>query len=629
MDGVEARQRRPKWHLIYYLLAAIDLLTICGSLYLNHSVMGIYRDSVEVNQDWTSQLTGFLDLAGLAQATNAPGNDVFDSHDVDAEKARRDAALAKFEAKIVDIRRSLSGKPETVELAQLTASIYEISEAMDSMLATADLIFVHFRNNDADQAGRYMATMDRTYGVLMQRIADAQRQVQGIQFGNFQRELTSATELGRFEYVIGSVIFVIISLVMIYGHKIAVAMRTAENERQRLIAALQVSEAKAQGRLHDAIESINGGFVLYDADDRLVMCNETYRGMYPATADLNVPGTKFEDLIRADVARGQVPEAVGGEKEWLAQRMDAHLNGRSTTEQQLADGRWILVSEQRTSEGGVVGIRADITDRKHAELRLKTALEELKTATEKLARQERLSTLGQVAGTVSHELRNPLAAVSNSLAMIRQVTAGKQLGIDRSLDRADRNIDRCVGIIGDILDFTRVRELDRKPVAIDQWLSDALAEINLPPSVAIQRELQFGSEVSLDRDRFRQIIVNLVENAAQALTDPAWTPTEGNTRDIVLRTESAGPYMRLSVSDNGPGIPEDVRTKIFEPLFTTKSFGVGLGLPTVRQIVEQHGGTIDVESKVGDGTTFSIWLPRQATPDAGATTNPESHQQVA
>jgi signal transduction histidine kinase len=83
-----------------------------------------------------------------------------------------------------------------------------------------------------------------------------------------------------------------------------------------------------------------------------------------------------------------------------------------------------------------------------------------------------------------------------------------------------------------------------------------------------------------------------------------------------VRTEDAGPYVRLSFCDNGPGIPADRLTKIFEPLFTTKSFGVGLGLPTVRQIVEQHGGTIDVESVVDQGTVFTIWLPRQAAPAA-------------
>src|SRR5262249_58449528 len=85
----------------------------------------------------------------------------------------------------------------------------------------------------------------------------------------------------------------------------------------------------------------------------------------------------------------------------------------------------------------------------------------------------------------------------------------------------------------------------------------------------------------------------------------------GRRRAIPVRTEAAGPHVRLAVADTGPGIPTDKLGKIFEPLFTTKAKGVGLGLPTVRKLVEQHGGTIDVESKEGEGTTFTVWLPRQ------------------
>jgi signal transduction histidine kinase len=413
-----------------------------------------------------------------------------------------------------------------------------------------------------------------------------------------------------------------------YGHRMQRVMRAAEAERQQLIAALKASEATAQSRLHDAIESLNSGFVLFDADDRLVICNEVYRGMYPSAAGGKAVGIRFEDMLRADLGSGLVPGAVGREEEWLAERLRVHCEGQSRTEQQLADGRWVQVDERRTKDGGVVGIRTDVTDRKRTELQLTSAIEELKAATERLARQERLSMLGQVAGTVSHELRNPLSAIRNSMALLRQLIVGKVSGVERSLDRIDRNIERCARIINDILDFTRVRELQREQVGIDAWLGDTLNEIAVPPQVTVRRELEFGAEITLDCNRFRQIIVNLVDNAAQALVDIGWACPDDRQRTITVRTEDAGPYVRLSVSDNGPGIPADSLTKIFEPLFTTKSFGVGLGLPTVRQIVEQHGGTIDVESTVDQGTVFTIWLPRHAAPEA-ADAAPTGQAQVA
>jgi signal transduction histidine kinase len=623
----ETRERRPKWHLLYYLLAAIVVLTICGSLYLNHSVRRIYEDSVAVNQEWSLQHSNLLELARLAQAVNAPGNDIFDSGDVAKETARRDEALAQFETLLVKIRHELVSKPATREVKSLIASLYEINTAMDAMTSTADLIFVYFRTNDAQSAARYNATMDHTFGQVITEITRAEEVIRTIQAGQFKAQLGHADKLGRFEYLIGGVIFVIVILVVTYGHRMQRVMRAAEAERQQLMAALKASEATAQSRLHDAIESLNGGFVLYDGDDRLVMCNQTYRGMYPQTADLNVAGTRFEDLIRADVARGQVPEAIGREEQWLAERVRVHLSNESTSEQQLADGRWILVSERRTREGGVVGIRTDITARKQAELDLQKTHEELKAATDRLARQERLSMLGQVAGTVSHELRNPLSAIRNSMALLRQMIVGKVSGVERSLDRVDRNIERCARIINDILDFTRVRDLQREQVSFDAWLGDALGEIAVPPQVTVRREFSFGAEIALDRDRFRQIVVNLVDNAAQALVDIGWTVPDDRQRSITVRTEDAGPYVRLSVCDNGPGIPADRLTKIFEPLFTTKSFGVGLGLPTVRQIVEQHGGTIDVESTVDQGTVFTIWLPRHAASET--TEAPAGQAQVA
>lgn len=231
-------------------------------------------------------------------------------------------------------------------------------------------------------------------------------------------------------------------------------------------------------------------------------------------------------------------------------------------------------------------------------------------AKQKLSRSERLSTLGQMAGTVSHELRNPLGAIRNSLVLVQQLTAGKNLGIDRALDRIDRNIDRCDRIIGDILEFTREKQLTRERIAVDSWLADMLDEHQAPGGVPVEKDLRSGSDASIDGTRFRQVLVNLVDNAAQALTDQAWAPPEGHAARILVRAESAGPHVRISVTDNGPGIPAEKLPKIFDPLFTTKSFGVGLGLPTVRQLVEQHGGTVDVESRPGEGATFTIFLPR-------------------
>jgi signal transduction histidine kinase len=267
----------------------------------------------------------------------------------------------------------------------------------------------------------------------------------------------------------------------------------------------------------------------------------------------------------------------------------------------LGDGDFtVLENEDRTSDeiGDLVAAFQETTRK-------------LRDSQDKLARNERLSALGQIAGSVSHELRNPLGTIRNSMGMVRQLTANKGLGVERALDRIERSVQRCDVIVGDILEFSRVQELKREETSVDTWLTEMLDEHDVPSAVSVRRELAADAMVMLDRTRFRQVLVNLIDNAAQAMLDADWAASAGRPATMIVRSEAAGPHVRVSVIDNGPGIAADTLERIFEPLFTTKVKGVGLGLPTVRKLVEQHGGTIDVESTVGEGTTFTVWLPRQ------------------
>ncbi|WP_416900130.1 MAG: PAS-domain containing protein [Minwuia sp.] len=152
--------------------------------------------------------------------------------------------------------------------------------------------------------------------------------------------------------------------------------RTAEREAQETARMLQE-------RLLAAIEAVPDGFVLFDAEDRMVICNEKYREMYGRSADMMTLGTRFEDGLRAGVGRGEYLDAVGREEEWIAQRMAAHHNPPDEPiEQQLANGRWIRITERRTPEGGIVGFRTDITELKQREFELSQAQERLVSAIE-------------------------------------------------------------------------------------------------------------------------------------------------------------------------------------------------------------------------------------------------------
>jgi len=223
-----------------------------------------------------------------------------------------------------------------------------------------------------------------------------------------------------------------------------------------------------------------------------------------------------------------------------------------------------------------------------------------------LVRHERLATLGQVTATLSHEIRNPLGAIRSSLYVIRQAVNKAELKLDRPLDRIERSVSRCDSLIDDFLEYTRTNELCIETVDASEFLSVLLDEQTLPDGIHLIRSLPVpGQQISVDPDRFRRVIINLVENAAQAIQEKN---SKNGEISMSCRAHEGGSV--INVRDNGPGIPDDVIDKIFEPLFTTKSFGAGLGLPTVKQLVEQHDGELKIDTEPGVGTTFSVFLPR-------------------
>ncbi len=220
--------------------------------------------------------------------------------------------------------------------------------------------------------------------------------------------------------------------------------------------------------------------------------------------------------------------------------------------------------------------------------------------------KERLSALGQLTATVAHELRNPLSAIRNSLHALRELTADAGLPLERAMKRIERSIDRSDGIIADLLEYARVRTLTRHDMALDAWLGEVLDEQRLPAEIKLERELRAGaSVVAIDADRLRRVVINLVENAAQALVAGG---AECPQKRIRVAT-SADDMAEIRVEDTGPGIPPEILPRIFEPLFSTKSFGTGLGLPTAKQIVEQHNGTIALVNAPAGGAAARIRLP--------------------
>lgn len=242
--------------------------------------------------------------------------------------------------------------------------------------------------------------------------------------------------------------------------------------------------------------------------------------------------------------------------------------------------------------------------RELAERDLVASLEKLRKTQQELASNERLAAIGQITATVSHELRNPLGTLVTSTDILRRSLKNADEAVAGELQRLQRSAWRCVRIIEDLLDFSRKSAPNLGRLAVDRWVERQMSEHDLATAGRVTLRLGAGCEILADGERLRQAFSNVLQNALQACeAKPA------DQASIVISTERRGDRALIVIADNGEGMRRDVAQRIFEPLFSTKAFGVGLGMPLVKRILEQHGGDVVVDSRAGEGTTVSLILP--------------------
>jgi signal transduction histidine kinase len=248
-----------------------------------------------------------------------------------------------------------------------------------------------------------------------------------------------------------------------------------------------------------------------------------------------------------------------------------------------------------------------LVDQRTAQLR--QSLADLEVAQEQLVRHERLAAIGELASAVGHELRNPLGVITNALYLLR---AGLGNSVDerilRQLVTAEREVGAAGLIVGDLLDFSRAREPVTSTFDLDELMDEVVSIVPPPPSVTVDRaELPGPIAVTADRDQLRQVLLNLLSNAYEAMP-------EGGQVEVALSASDS--RVHIVVVDNGAGMDQETLGRVFEPFFTRKAKGIGLGLAVTRRIVEAHGGTIAVHSEPGEGARFSVDLPSDGRRDS-------------
>jgi|GEM_PF-1065086 len=394
----------------------------------------------------------------------------------------------------------------------------------------------------------------------------------------------------------------------------------------RAFNAMRASLEESYGRTQAIVDSAVDGIITFDPQGRVELFNKSAERIFGYAA-AEVVGRNIKMLAPEFLPAELHEYFAGGELQaearagGIVREIKGRRKGGAVFPMDLA------VSEMRKGNKPLlIAIVRDISDRKQIEEDLekhRNYLEELvqertralQAAQKELVRKERLAMLGELSAKVSHELRNPLGIVRNVTFSLEQLLRGNA-DAKRPLTLANRAIDRCDNIIEELLDYARPHERNLQPTDIDALLNEVIDEQTPPEPVTVNKKLAAAVTMDLDRERFRRAMINVLQNGYQALLEK-YNRRKGKAggKDeyrMLVETRIAGDRLEIRVQDTGIGIPQDQLEKIFEPLYSTKSFGVGLGLPIVREILQQHEGGIEIKSRPGESTTVILWLPLMA-----------------
>jgi PAS domain S-box-containing protein len=402
-----------------------------------------------------------------------------------------------------------------------------------------------------------------------------------------------------------------------------IAACTEELTAARILAEEAQNQARmSEARFRDFAETASDWFWEQDEQLRFSYFSAEAFGRSRETARRHLGRTRRE-----------VGTAMLSEEEWCAHEADlaARRPFRNlVTKRGAPDGSIRYTSSSGKpffdADGrfrGYRGTARNVTAEMQAEIELERRVgertEEVRALQAQLIAQERRTTLDQLTATVAHELRNPLSAIRNSIYTIGENAKRAALPIERPLERIDRSLWRCENIIAQLVEYSQLGELKRQLVAADRFLEAVLDSLAIPDGIAVIKDLGAQTQaIACDPERLARAIAKLVENAAQAIEAMRGEGRDGRHHRILVRSRLAQGRLEVEIGDNGRGIAPEVLPRIFEPLFSTKAFGVGLGLPLVKQILDHHGGGIEVLSEIGRGTRAIFWLPVAETKEEAA-----------
>jgi len=381
-----------------------------------------------------------------------------------------------------------------------------------------------------------------------------------------------------------------------------------ENSKDSSNAPIEDREARLRAIFNTAVE----GIITIDDRGLIESINPSAQRLFRYSEDevkgknvamlMPSPYREEHDAYLKNYNQTGVAKIIGIGREVTGQRKDGstfpmHL---SVSEVPLSTGRIFTgfvhdLSERVEAEQKLRQFAAEL------EQRVEERTHELQAANEELVRKERLATLGQLAGGVAHEIRNPLGVIRNAAYFLRQVTPAEDADTRESFDEIERALSSSNHIVSELLDYARDPQPGRTSFPADEVVRQALASIRIDPQIQVESSCPPGASIPGDRDQIQRILVNLISNAVHAMPD-------GGRLEVHCVQDEA--TVSIEVTDTGTGIPGEHFDKIFDPLFSNKAKGIGLGLAISKRYAELNRGEIQVQSQPDHGSTFRLTLPR-------------------
>ena len=438
--------------------------------------------------------------------------------------------------------------------------------------------------------------------------------------------------------------FVLACMAWLFGESINNAFSTIKKRSEELLATEEELQHN-QEKLQRMWESVTEGIAVVDLKGVITEVNQRMVEIHGSSAKEKLLGKKAFILvadrdhkkITSNMRRALKEGIIRGEEYTLVRNDGTEFPAELSTNA-LKDGHGDII--------GHITVVRDITRRKKSEHQLqekneeldaqneelKATEEELRASNEELQaahnklletqeqliRSEKLAAIGQLASGVGHELRNPLGAIKNAGFYIRRRVTNTDLPkteprVMEFLGIIEEEVNSANKVITDLLGFSRVAKPTVTPANIAGIIEDALRYTPIPENIELIKDINNALPmVMVDGDQIKQVFLNIALNALQAMGEESGR--------LEIRAADKGKFVEVELIDTGGGIPDDIKNKIFDPLFTTKAKGVGLGLSVCKTIIERHQGDIEVKSQPGKGTTFTISLPTQKILEPSAIT---------